>query len=209
MKSATSIQISTFGGLVGLIGIEHGLGEILQGNQVPDGLLFPSWPGSPFFRVLGGEPALTIIPNLLITGILATLVSLIYLVWAILFVQRKHGGLVLIMLTIPMLLVGGGIFPPLLGFLIGVAATRIHTPLAWWRNTLSIGAGHFLGMLWPWFFGACLLAWLSMFPGVPVLSYYFGVENTNLIFILLGCMFGFLLLASISAFARDSQRQVG
>jgi hypothetical protein len=204
MRSATSILISTFGGLVGLTGIEHGLGEILQGDKTPGGIMFPSWPESPFFRVLGGEPAMTILPNLLITGILATLVSLIYLAWAILFVQRKHGGLVLILLTIPMLLFGGGIFPPLLGFLIGMAATRIHAPLTWWRTTLSPGTRHFLGILWPWFFGACLLSWLAMFPGVAVLSYYFGVENVNLIFTLLVCMFGFLLLASISGFARDS-----
>jgi hypothetical protein len=209
MRSATSVLISTFGGLVGLIGIEHGLGEILQGNQAPSGMMFPSWPESPFFRVLAGEPAMTIIPNLLITGILATLVSLIYLAWAVLFVQRRHGGLVLILLSIPMLLLGSGIFPPLLGLLIGVAATRIDAPLNWWRNTFSPGTRHFLGTLWPWFFGACLFSWLSMFPGVAILSYFFGVNNVNLIFSLLVCMFGFLTLASISGFARDSQRQVG
>ncbi len=198
-------MISTFGGLVGLIGIEHGIGEILQGNTDPGSIMILSWPDSAFFSILGGEPAMTVIPNLLVTGILAILVSLVYLAWATLFVQRKHGGLVLILLTIPMLLFGGGIFPPVLGILIGAAAAGVNSPLAWWRKHLSAGSRRFLKTVWPWSFGACLLAWLSMFPGVAVLNYFFGVNNTSLIFILLACMFGFLILTSLAGFASDIQ----
>jgi hypothetical protein len=205
MKSATRVLISTFGGLVGLIGIEHGIGEILQGNTVPGGIMILSWPDSAFFSVLGGEPAMTVVPNLLVTGILAILVSLVYLAWATLFVQRKHGGLVLILLAIPMLLFGGGIFPPVLGILIGAAAAHVNAPLVWWRKHLSAGSRRFLGTLWPWFFGACLLAWLSMFPGVAVLNYFFGIRNDSLIFTLLACMFGFLILSGLSGFARDTR----
>ena len=111
MRSATKATVSAVGILMGVAGIEHGIGEILQGNTVPDGIVFPSWPDSPFFQIVGGEPAMSIIPNLLVTGILAILVSLIFLVWATMFAQRKNGGLVLILLSIVMLLVGGGISP--------------------------------------------------------------------------------------------------
>ncbi len=207
MKSATRVMISTFGGLVGLIGMEHGIGEIAQGNTVPNSIMILSWPDSAFFSVLGGEPAMTIVPNLLVTGILAIFVSLVYLAWAVFFVGRKHGGLVLILLIIPMLLFGGGIFPPVLGILIGAAATRVNAPLTWWRKHLSVGTRRFLEILWPWSFGACLLAWLSMFPGVAILSYFFGVNNTGLIFILLACMFGFLILSSLAGYARDIRQQ--
>jgi hypothetical protein len=209
MKSATRVMISTFGALVGLIGIEHGIGATLQGNVPPAGLMFPSWPGSPFFEILAGEPAMTLVPNLLVTGILAILFSMIYLAWAVLFVQRKNGGLALMLLSIVMLLVGGGIFPPIFGILIGAAATRINTPLTWWQKHLSVGSRRFLEKLWPWSFGACLLAWLSMFPGLAILSYFLGVNNPNLILILLFCMFGFLILATISGFTRDSRLQAG
>jgi hypothetical protein len=109
----------------------------------------------------------------------------------------------LILLSSAMLLFGGGIFPPVFGILIGIAATRIHSPLTWWRYHLSPGLRHFLASFWPWFFGACVISWLGMFPGVPLLSYFFGVDNANLIFILLICMFAFLLLASIGGLARD------
>ena len=114
MRNATRVFASTFGAIMALAGIEHGIGEIFQGNVAPSGIMILSWPESEFFRNLGGEPAMTVIPNLLITGILAILVSLALLVWAILFVQRKNGGLIMILLSIAMLLVGGGIFPPIL-----------------------------------------------------------------------------------------------
>jgi hypothetical protein len=70
-----------------------------------------SWPESDFFRSLSGEPAMTLVPNLLVTGILAALLSLALLLWAVLFVQRENGARVMILLSIALLLVGGGIFP--------------------------------------------------------------------------------------------------
>jgi hypothetical protein len=208
MNSATRLLISTFGALVGLIGIEHGIGEVLQGSIAPAGIMILSWPGSAFFNILAGEPALTILPNLLITGILAILFSLMFLVWAIAFVQRKNGGLILILLSIAMLLMGGGIFPPIFGIILGAAATRINAPLTWWRLHLALGLRDFLEKLWPWSFGACVISWLFMFPGVTILSYFFGVDSPSLIFILLICMFGFLWLSGVAGIARDLQSWV-
>lgn len=209
MKSATKVTVSTFGALMGIAGIEHGIGETLQGNIAPDGIMFPSWPRSAFFRIVAGEPAMTIVPNLLVTGILAILVSLIFLVWATQFVQRKNGGLVLILLSIVMLLVGGGIFPPILGIILGVIGTRINAPLSWWRAHLSVGLRHFLGKVWPWSFAACLIAWLSLFPGINILGYFFGVNNPNLTVILIFFALGSLLLTIFTGFAYDSQKQTG
>src|SRR6266498_2748870 len=118
MRNATKVTVATFGALAGLAGLEHGIGETLQGNRAPDGMLIVSWPGSAFFRIVAGEPAMTIVPNMLVTGILAILVSLAFLMWVTMFVQRKHGGLVLILLSLVMLLVGGGFGPPLLGIIL-------------------------------------------------------------------------------------------
>lgn len=208
MRSATRIVASTFGGLVALAGIEHGVGEVLQGNVTPDGLVILSWTGQGPFSALGGEPAMTIVPNLLITGILTILVSLAFLIWVTLFVQREHTGRVLALLCIAMLLVGGGFGPPILGLIVAAIATRVNAPLTWWRAHLSGGLRSVLSTLWPWCFGACLINWLMMFPGVVLLGYYFGVNDPNLIFMLLIGMFGFLLLTILTGFAYDSQRQL-
>ena len=150
---------------------------------------------------------MTIVPNLLVTGILAILFSLIFLVWTTMFVQRKNGGLVLILLAIVMLLVGGGIFPPIIGIIIGALGTRINAPLTWWRAHLSVGLRRFLGKVWPWSFVACLIAWLLLFPGINILGYFFGVNNPNLTVILIFFALGSLLLTILTGFVYDIQRQ--
>jgi hypothetical protein len=208
MKSATKATVSAVGTLMGVAGIEHGIGEILQGNLTPNGIMFPSWPDSPFFKIVGGEPAMSIIPNFLVTGILAILFSLIFLVWATMFVQCKNGGLVLILLSIVLLLVGGGIFPPVMGIIIGALGTRINSPLTWWRTHLSAGLQHFLEKIWSWSFAACIIAWLLLFPGINILGYFFGVNNPNLTIVFILFALGSLLLTVFSGFAYDIQKQV-
>jgi hypothetical protein len=209
MRNATIVTISTFGALAGLAGIEHGIGEALQGNRAPDGVMIVSWLGSELFRIVAGEPAMTIVPNLLVTGILAILVSVISLVWATMFVQRKHGGLVLILLSLVMLLVGGGFGPPLLGIILGVAATRINAPLSWSRTHLSGGAERVLRTLWLWSFVAGVIAWLFLFPGSLLLDYFVGVTNPERTIAMAALSaFGLLLLTIVTGFAYDLQRQI-
>jgi hypothetical protein len=210
VRNATRVTASTFGTVAGVAGIEHGIGEVLQGNVAPDGMMILSWPGSELFEILTGEPAMTIVPDLLATGILAILVSLIFLVWATMYVRRKNGGLVLILLSIVMLLVGGGFGPPILGVIVGVAATRINAPLTWWRAHLSIGSRRFLAKVWPWCLVAGVIAWLLVLPGTILLDLFFGVDDPNLVvpFLTLSA-FGLLLLTVFAGFAHDVQRQIG
>lgn len=71
----TRLLVSLLGLVVGLAGIEHGVGEILQGSVSPAGLMFPSWPEAELMKVFNGEPAMSVIPNFLVSGILTVLVS--------------------------------------------------------------------------------------------------------------------------------------
>lgn len=203
MKSATRLTVSTFGTIAALAGIEHGIGEVLQGNRPPDGIVFLSWPDSAFFHILGGEPAMSVVPNLLATGILAILVSLILLVWVIAFVERKYGGLVVIILSIILLLVGGGVAPSLVGVIVGAAGTRIGTPLPWWRKHLSVTSRRVLAKVWPWSFTAGLIAWLVSLPGVSILDYFFGVSNETFVFAVIVSAFSLLPLTIFAGFAYD------
>ena len=207
MNNATRTYAATFGAIMALAGLEHGLGEILQGNVVPQGIMILSWPESDFFRSLGGEPAMTLVPNLLVTGILAVLVSLALLLWAVLFVQRENGARIMILLSIAMLLVGGGIFPPIFGVLIGFVATRIHSPLPWWRAHLPGGSRRFLAKLCPWSYGIGIIAWFCALPGIPLLERLAGVEDTTITLLVLAVALGALLLTIFASFARDIQAQ--
>ena len=150
---------------------------------------------------------MTIIPNLLLTGILAIFFSLFLLVWSILFVQRRNGGLVMILLCIAMLLAGGGMFPPILGIIIGAVGTKINAPLTWWRGHLPPGLRHFLASLWPYSYTACIPSWFALVPGIPILSYFFGVNNPVLILGILFFALSTLLLTIFTGFAYDSERQ--
>jgi hypothetical protein len=201
MKNATRIFSSTFGALMALAGLEHGIGEILQGNTTPGGVMILSWPESAFFRNLGGEPAMTVVPNMLLTGILAVIVSVALLLWSALFVQRKHGGWIMIVLSIGLLLVGGGIFPPIFGILIGAIATRMHVPTAAARARRTNGFQRFLAMLWPFSYAACMLAWLCMMPA----AYFFGESDPAVILVILLFPLGTMALTVASGFEKDFQ----
>ena len=120
--SKTRAAASIIGIFAGLGGASHGPGEMLQGNIAPNGLVIEAWPE---LTVLAGEPAMTIIPSFLVTGLLTIIFGLIVAIWAAKFVQRKNGGLVLILLSIIMLLVGGGLFPPVFGVVAGIIGTHI------------------------------------------------------------------------------------
>jgi|SRR3972149_6221061 len=117
------IAASAIGIFAGLGGASHGPGEILQGNLVPSGVMIEAWPS---LTALGGEPAMTIIPNFIVTGILTIILGLFVAAWAGAYVERKNGGLVLILLSIIMLLVGGGIVPPFFGVAAGIIGIIIN-----------------------------------------------------------------------------------
>ena len=175
-KSAARLNASTFGFLCGLGGITHGVGEMLQGNVTPSGIFMNSWTQGPIATNMGGEPAMTIVPNLLFTGLLTIILSLATIVWSVMFVQRKHGGLVLILLSIAMLLVGACFAPPIVGILAGVAGLGINAR-TWWGTRLPISIQHFLARSWPWVFGICLINGIFLVVGSIILVYFFDLNN--------------------------------
>lgn len=203
MWSATRLVVSTFGVVVGVAGVEHGIGEMVQGSAPPPGLFIESWPKSAFFAVVGGEPAMTIVPNLLAAGVLTVLASIAFIVWAVFFIRRPYGGPVLMALSLAMLLAGGGLAPPILGVLLGFAATRIDAPLDWWRAHLAPGAIRFLASCFPWVFGLSLLCWLLLFPGLEILSVRFPGDWSIVMPVVVLSALGMLGVSIVAAFAHD------
>ena len=178
--NAARATASTLGVLAGLGGITHGIGEILQGNIAPRGLMIYSWTQGPIATTMGGEPAMTIISNLFVTGVLTVLVSFVVLVWSAAFVQRRNGGWVLILLAVFMLLVGGGFAPPIIGVLAGVAGLGINASYTWWRKHLPANVRRRLAKAWPWVFGVCVIDGVFLVVGSVILVYFFSVNNPDL-----------------------------
>lgn len=150
MNKATRITVAVLGTIFGISGMNHGFFEVLQGN-VPTGGLFISaigeaqkmWPH-------GNEPAFTLIPNFLVTGIAAMIVGLAIIIWSLGFVHKKNGPVVFILLFILLLMVGGGVAQILFFPWIWLISTRINKPLVWWRKILPVKIQKPLGKLWPW-----------------------------------------------------------
>lgn len=198
MRRATKAVASWFGIASGLAALEHGYFEILQGNNRPATLIFPS-KGPPCIpeQVWNAcEPALSVLPNFLITGILSMLIGLGIIIWSVGFVQRKQGGLVLILLSIALLLFGGGIFPPLIGIIGGVAGTKINKPLAAKPEGLTRSAAK----LWPWPL-VILMAWLL---GQFVVGYFFNDILQSLMGLGLLLILSMLPLSVYAAYAHDA-----
>jgi hypothetical protein len=193
MRKATRITSTVLGLTAGVAGIEHGVFEIMQGNTKPEGLVISSI-GPPCVPELSWnqcEPAMTIIPNFAITGVLAVLFGLIVVVWSALFVQRRHGGLVLILLCIPLLLFGGAIA--------GVLGTRINKPINPEGSRLSGGLLRILAALWPWMLSIYVL-WVF---GQWIIGHFFNdwlLANGYLIIVM---VLGSLTLTVITVYARD------
>jgi len=206
MADARRITVSTFGVIATLAGIEHGVGEVLQGSVPAEGVVFLSWPDSPFFAILGGEPAMSLIPNLLITGILAILASLAMLVWIVTRARSRHFVAGIVLLAIAMLLVGAGFGPPLLCLMLAVAATKIGSPLSWWRNRAPARLRTTLAALWPWLYGAAIVAWLWLMPGTNIAGYYLDVDAMSTVPVAMALAFGLLLLALVASIGCDACR---
>ena len=197
-EGATRVTVAVLGTLVGLAGVEHGVGEILQGPVAPDGLFIMSWPDAAAMEILSGEPAMTLIPNLLVTGVLAVAIGLTVIAWSIWFAPRRYGGLVLIGLSVLLLLVGGGIAPPVMGLVVGAVATRIGT-----TPRGQVGrTGRALAPAWSWFLAGAVLGYLGLVPGVPLASLV-GVASEWLVIGLATFAFANLALALAAARAHD------
>lgn len=207
--SARRMVASTFGVLVGLAGIDHGVFEILQGNTKPDGFMIKAIGPAQRFWEYGTEPALTVVPNFLITGILAVMIGALVIVWATRFVHRKYGAGVLLLLAGLLFLVGGGFAPIFLTVLATLTATQINKPLTGWRTHIPAAIQTFLAWLWP----GALLAFVTIFFisveiaifGYPFLWFWRADTTVSLLYNASYVMLGLMVLSPLTAFAYDTK----
>ena len=208
--SAIRAVASTFGVLVGLAGIEHGIFEILQGNVKPDGLLIDAIGPSQRFWEHSSETALTIIPNMILSGVLAIIFGVAVTIWAAFYVDKKYGARVLMILSIILWLVGGGFAPVLMAIFAFIAASRIDRPLNWWRAHLRGFPRDLLARLWP----LSILVFVVVFVagveiaifGYPLLWFYSAEVTYRIQWASAYIMVIFWPLTTLTAIAHDVQQ---
>ncbi len=198
MRNASRTVAAALGIIAGIAGLEHGYFEILQGNIRPESLMFASMgpPCAPDKVWNACEPAMTLLPNFLVTGILALLLGLLILIWSAAFVQRKNGGSLLILLSVALLVLGGGFFPPLFGVLGGIAGARINQPLA---GKFAGRLFYLAAKLWPWPLVIFMVWALGQFP----IGYFYNDFLKSIMGPVLLLMLVILPLSLYTAYAQD------
>jgi hypothetical protein len=210
-NGATRVVASTLGVLVGLAGMEHGFFEVLQGNVSPSSIMIEAIGPAQRFWAYGTERALTIVPNFLVTGILAIIFGILVTIWAAVFIDRKHGSTVLLLLSVILWLVGGGFAPIFTSLLAAATATRINKPLKWWRAHLPVKLRGFLAKLWLW----SIISFVVVFAvgveiaifGYPLLWFFDASTTYSVQSILAFIMVALMPVSIITAFAHDIQKQ--
>jgi len=208
--NATRVIATSIGAFFGLFsGVNHGFFELLQGNQPTDSLVIDAIGEAQKFWPLGGEPAFTLIPNFMFTGIASMIVGVAIVVWSIWFLPTRHGRTVFLGLFILSFLVGGGIgqvafFVPAWAF-----ATRMDKPLTWWRKVLPRSMWLFLSKLW---IVALTLASIAMLIGLEmaIFGYFPGItepesiESISLLFVLAAAIL--CVVSFIAGFGHELRR---
>jgi hypothetical protein len=200
MKAVPVVALA-FGVGAGLLGLEHGTFELLQGNVAPSGFAISAIgsPCQPATAWHACEPAFTIVPNFLVTGLLAMVAAVAVFLWSVRFLGRTHGAAVLLGLTAVLFLVGGGFVTLIFGLIAVIAASRMGSPLDWWRAHLPPAGARLLAALWPWI----LIAYLAWDVASWVIG-TFDIDAVLRITPVVTAMTPFLLvLILVASFAHD------
>jgi hypothetical protein len=159
------------GVLAGIGGAVHGVGEVMQGPGWSGSIFFESWTTGPIADNLGGEPGLSLVPDLLVSGLLTLGSAAALAWWSVRHRDHRYAGRVMAALSVLMLLVGGGVGPPTMGLLAALAAGAAncsdHRGPTWAHGR----TGALLARSWPALFWLSLtdyvfLALGSLFVGV-------------------------------------------
>lgn len=210
INHATRVIAATLGVIFGISGLGHGLFEALQGYTPTGGLMIHAIGEANRFWAYGNEPAFTIIPNFLIAGIAAMMVSLAIIIWSVGFLHKKHGSLIYLSLFILSFLVGAGIGQVIFFTITWAFSTRIHKPLTGWRKVLPAGMRRVLAK--PWMVLLMISSVLILFAlEIAIFGFVPGVADPDTITLAmlssLGAGLTFLLFAFISGFAHDIEKE--
>jgi hypothetical protein len=208
-NAATRTVVSWLGVLLGISSISHGVLELMQGNVATPGLFVKALgPGHSWtLWVRGGEPAFTLLHNFLLTGTLATAIGVLIIIWSMMFIDRRGGATVFLLLSIGSFLAGGGQAQVLLFTLNWAAATRVRAPLAFWQWIMPKTLRRTLARVWRpallatgiLFLVALEIATFGYFPGLP----HDTKALTRDLWRLAGAIIAAILVAIIAGFAHD------
>jgi len=214
MNRSTRIIVAVIGIMLAISGLNHGIFEVLQGNTPTGGVGINAIGPDHIQWEWGGEGAFTLVPNFLLTGLLAITISLLVAVWSVGFVHKKNGATVFILLFVALFLFGGGaaqlvFFLPAWG-----VATRINKPLTGWQKVLPEKIRPALGKIWPITLSISVISFLvGLYIAITGRVPGFNITEPDTVLaicwtLIFGGSWAMILLTYVSGFADDIQRKL-
>ena len=206
--NATRAIGSVLGIIAGLSGLDHGFFELLQGSTATPSLFVQSIGPAQRMWAYGTEDAFTLVPNFLVTGLLAIAVGASIIMWSIGLLDRKHRSSVLLALGTALFLVGGGVAQVVFVVLGWVVSRRVGRPATAWQRVVPLRVGAALAGLWP----ALLVASVALAAfalEVAITGFVPGVTDPNQVQLVCWSALGITLIvlatAIVGGFAHDLQ----
>lgn len=210
VNRAIQTIVATLGVIFGIGGIGHGFFETLQGNTATNGYYIDAIGEANRMWLYGNEPAFTIIPNFLATGIAAMLIGIAVVVWSAGFMNKKYASHIFLSLFILLFLFGGGVAQIIFFSIVWAMSTRIHKPLNWWKKVFPVGVRRFLSKLWfPFLVASSLLILYTL--QIAIFGFVPGISNPDSISLVMVTTLGigllFLVFSFISGCAHDIEME--
>ncbi len=208
INQTTRKVTSLVGIFLAIAGFEHGLFAALQGNKPTNGYIIQAIGEDMQWWIYGGEEAFTLIPNFLITGITAMIISVFIMLWSVYFISGPYGTTVFIIAFILLLLTGGGI-GFILFFIPAWAYSRnIRSSLNWWKRNLPSGRINTLSRMWKTSLTITIVFWLIALE-IAIFGYVPGTNDPDQLLSIcwgsLGIAFVFMNVSFIAGYAKDIQ----
>lgn len=181
----TKLSVATFGSILGIVGIEHGIGEILQGTSIPGSVFIEFWPDDTLYDILANEPAFTVLSGIpiYITGIIAILVSTLIIILSMFFLEKKYSKFIFPVLIILLFLFGGGMAGPILmGILLSWATFRINSEVNLIKKKKPVW--ELLQSLWKIVYPVSIISWFSLWPGLVLLGAVGIIPDASIVYVL-------------------------
>ena len=170
--------LTTFGVIIGIVGILHGSAELLKGTELVLNrsveALPAGWPNDAFFSLTRGSPVFSILTGIpfFALGLLAITVSIALIVLSLTVIRVDRFGLVLFfLLSVGIFLFGAGRGTPVAISLPALVVCLIYLvrPGRKARSAASLARVRGFFHLFYW---SHIGSWILFFPGLFILSFY-------------------------------------
>ncbi len=176
--SKLQLCLTTFGVIIGIVGILHGSAELLKGTVLVENrsveALPVGWPNDAFYTLTRGSPVFSILTDIpfFALGVLAITVSIALIVLSLTVIRLdRFGLLVFFLLSIGVFLFGAGRGTPVAISMPVLIVCTIYL-LGSKKKSRSPASQSRILLFFNTFYWSHIASWVLFFPGLFILSFY-------------------------------------